>query len=174
MNNPSNMDKFNNQKKLIRIVSVIIPLAVALLFNVKLEGFDFGFLPKIYASINALTAVLLLSALIAIKSKKVKLHEVIIKICMSLSLLFLLMYIVYHATSGDTKYGGDLGYIYFPILISHILLSIGVVPLVLFSYLYGINNRLHEHKNLVKKAFPVWLYVAISGVIVYIMISPYY
>jgi len=177
MNNLTNDIEFAKQKKLIKIVSIVLPIAVAALFGIKIEGYDFGFLPSIYASINGLTALLLLIAIWAAKNKKIDLHEGIIKFCMLLSILFLLLYIVYHGTSGDTKYGGDLtirNFIYFPILISHIILSIAVVPLVLFSYLYGSNGKIEEHRKLVKKAFPMWLYVTVSGVIVYFMISPYY
>lgn len=168
---------YENKKKLIKIVSIVIPIAVAALFGIKIEGYDFSFLPYIYASVNGLTAVFLLLAVWAAKNKKLRLHESLIKVCMGLSLSFLLMYILYHSTSGDTKFGGDLtirNFIYFPLLISHIILSIGVVPLVLYSYLYGSSGKLEEHRKLVKKAYPVWLYVAVSGVIVFFMISPYY
>ena len=177
MNNQIENNSFNQKKKLIKIVSIVIPVAVAALFGIKIEGYDFSFLPKIYASINGLTAILLVTAVYMAKNKNIKVHEVIIKLCMGLSLAFLLMYIAYHATSGDTKFGGDLiirNFVYFPILISHIILSIGVVPLVLFSYLYGSEGKVKEHRKMVKKAFPAWLYVAVSGVVVYIMISPYY
>lgn len=172
----SNTD-FNKQKKLITIVSVVLPLAVAALFGIKIEGYDFSFLPSIYASINGMTAILLVMALVMIKNKKVKQHELLIKICMVLSLVFLLMYVVYHATSDATSYGGShtmRNFVYLPVLVSHILLSIIVVPLVLFAYLYGINNVIEKHKKIVKFTFPIWLYVAVSGVIVYLMISPYY
>ena len=177
MNNQIENIKFSNQKKIIKVISIVLPIAVAALFGIKIEGYDFSFLPRVYAIINGATAILLLVAVWAAKNKKIVLHESIIKTCMLLSLVFLLLYIVYHSTSGDTSYGGDItfrNYVYFPILISHIILSIGVVPLVLYSYLYGSNNMINEHRKLVKKAFPVWLYVAVSGVLVYIMISPYY
>lgn len=177
MNNLINDTDYIKQKRLIKIVSIVLPIAVATLFGVKLEGYNFQFLPKIYASINGLTSILLIVAVMAAKNRKFNLHEMIIKLCMLLSIIFLLLYIVYHGTSGDTKFGGDLtirNYVYFPILISHIILSIGVVPLVLYSYLYGSNGMVEKHRNLVKKAFPIWLYVTTSGVIVYLMISPYY
>jgi len=177
MSNPNSEIKFIKQKKLIKLVSIVLPIAVAALFGIKIEGYDFSFLPSIYASINGVTALLLLIAVWAAKSKKIDLHQIIIKVCMLLSLVFLVLYIVYHGTSGDTKFGGDLtirNFIYFPILISHIFLSIGVVPLVLYSYLYGSNGKIEEHRKLVKKAFPMWLYVTVSGVVVYLMISPYY
>ena len=163
-------------KKLIIVLSVAIPLAVAVLFGVKIEGFDFSFLPPIYASVNGLTAVLLVAALVAIKKGRRKLHENLMKICIGLSALFLLMYVLYHMTSESTPYGGDgtLRYVYFTILISHILLSIAVIPLVLFSFVRALADQFDQHRKLARITFPVWLYVAVTGVIIYIMISPYY
>jgi len=161
---------------LIIIVSVVIPLVVAVLFRVKVEGYDFTFLPPIYASINGLTALLLIVALWAIKNGNRVLHERLMKINLGLSLLFLLMYVVYHMTSESTSFGGEgsIRYLYFFILISHILLSISVIPLVLFTYLRAYNGEFDRHKKLARITFPIWLYVAITGVVVYVMISPYY
>lgn len=177
MSNQVSNSSFNKQKKIIKVVSVILPIAIAGLFGIKIEGYDLSFLPSVYATINGVTAVLLIVAVFFAKKKKIIVHQALIKACMALSFIFLLLYITYHGTSGDTKFGGDIGfrnYVYFPILITHIILSIGVVPLVLFSFLYGSNGMVEEHRKLVKKAFPIWLYVAISGVVVYLMISPYY
>lgn len=161
---------------LIIVVSVVIPLVVAVLFRVKVEGYDFTFLPPIYASINGLTALLLIVALWAIKNRNRVLHERLMKISLGLSLLFLLMYVVYHMTSESTSFGGEgsIRYLYFFILISHILLSISVIPLVLFTYLRAYNGEFDRHKKLARITFPIWLYVAITGVVVYVMISPYY
>ncbi len=161
---------------LIIVVSVVIPLVVALLFRVKVEGYDFTFLPPIYASINGLTALLLIVALWAIKNGNKVLHERLMKVNLGLSLLFLLMYVVYHMTSESTSFGGEgnIRYVYFFILISHILLSISVIPLVLFTYLRAYNGEFDRHKKLARITFPIWLYVAITGVVVYVMISPYY
>lgn len=160
--------------KLIIAISIIIPVAVAALFGVKIDGYDFSFLPPIYASINALTSLMLILAFVAIKNRKQKLHENLIKTCLGLSALFLVMYVLYHMTSEPTSYGGDLKYLYYFILISHILLSVAVIPLVLFTYVRAINGNFEGHRKLAKITFPVWLYVAVTGVIVYIMISPYY
>ncbi len=161
----------------IKIISVAIPVVVAVLFTVKIpNATPLSFLPPIYACINALTAVLLVIALIAIKSKKIKLHEWLMKTCIGLSLIFLVMYIAYHMTTDPTPFGGQ-GYIkilYFFILISHILLSIALIPLVLISYVRAFQKEFVSHKKIAKITFPVWLYVAITGVIVYVMISPYY
>lgn len=163
-------------KKLIIGLSVVIPLAVAALFGVKIEGYDFTFLPPIYATINGATAVLLIAALVSIKKGKVKLHEKLMKMCIALSASFLVMYVLYHMTSESTPYGGEgaIRYVYFFILISHILLSIAVIPLVLFSFVRALSNQFDKHRKLAKITFPIWLYVAITGVVIYIMISPYY
>ncbi|MCB0489558.1 MAG: DUF420 domain-containing protein [Cyclobacteriaceae bacterium] len=163
-------------KKLIIVLSVVIPLAVALLFQVKIEGYDFSFLPPIYATINGVTAVLLILAVWAIKNKKRTLHERLMKVSLSLSALFLVMYVLYHITSDSTPYGGEgpVKYLYYFILITHILLSIAVVPLVLFTLSRALSANFEKHKALAKFTFPIWLYVAVTGVVVYLMISPYY
>lgn len=163
-------------KKLIIVVSIAIPLVVAVLFGVKVPGYDLSFLPPIYASINGITAVLLVSALIAIKNGKRTLHENLMKTCIGLSAAFLVMYVLYHMTSDPTSYGGEgaLKYIYFFILITHILLSVAVIPMVLFTFVRAWRGDYVRHRALAKITFPIWLYVAVTGVIVYLMISPYY
>ncbi len=168
-------------KKWIVTLSIIIPLAVAVLFGVNLRklGYDvepLTFLPPIYATINGITAVLLVVAISAIKRGNVKLHEHLIKVCMGCSVAFLLMYVAYHMTSESTSYGGEgvIRYIYFFILISHILLSIIIIPFVLFTFVRGIAGAYERHKKLARITYPMWLYVAVTGVIVYLMISPYY
>lgn len=161
-------------RKWIVALSVVIPLAVALLFGIKIEGVDLSFLPPIYATINGLTAVLLLSALIAIKNKRVELHKKLIQTSLGLSLLFLLAYVAYHITSETTIYQGDYATVYYIILISHIVLSVAVIPLVLFTYLFAWEGNFEKHKKWTKISWPIWFYVAVSGVIVYLMISPFY
>ncbi|AVI50277.1 DUF420 domain-containing protein [Pukyongia salina] len=159
------------------ILSIAIPVVVAILFSVKIPGVErLGFLPPIYASINALTAVLLVVALIQIRKGNRKAHERIMKLCILLSALFLLMYVAYHMTSDSTAYGGEgiLRYIYFVILLSHIFLSIVVIPFVLITFVRALNGNFEMHKKIARFTFPIWLYVAVSGVIVYLMISPYY
>ncbi|MDB2632227.1 DUF420 domain-containing protein [Flavobacteriaceae bacterium] len=161
----------------INIVSIATPVVVALLFGIRLPNVEaLTFLPPIYASINGITAVLLIAALLAIKNKKVSLHENLMKTAIACSLVFLLMYVAYHMTSDPTPFGGEgaIKYIYYFILISHILLSIIVIPLVLHSYVRAYLKDYAAHKKIVKYAYPVWLYVAVTGVIVYMMISPYY
>ena len=160
----------------IKIISVAIPVVVAILFGVRVDYELPIFLPPIYSSLNALTAVLLVLALVAIKSKKIKLHQRLMQTCIALSLVFLVMYIAYHMTTDPTTFGGE-GYvksIYFFILISHILLSIALIPLVLISYVRAFQEEFPAHRKISKITFPIWLYVAVTGVVVYLMISPYY
>ena len=174
-NSTSNQNlKYN---KLIALVSVVVPVLVAVLFSVRIPNVaPLDFLPPIYATINGLTAVILIIAYVAIRNKKIKLHETLMKIAIGLSLVFLAMYVAYHMTSDSTPYGGQgmIRYFYFFILISHIVLSIGIIPMVLVTYVRAISKRFADHKKIAVITFPIWLYIAITGVIVYLMISPYY
>lgn len=160
--------------KWIVALSIIIPLAVAALFGVKLDIELPIFLPPIYATINAATAIVLIIAVFQIKKGNRTLHERLMKFAIVLSVLFLVMYILYHMTSDSTSYKGDYRVLYLIILISHIILSIAVIPFVLITYVRAITNNIERHKKIAKITFPLWLYVAISGVIVYILISPFY
>lgn len=163
------------------ILSIAIPVVVAVLFSVNLHdlGYDvkpLTFLPPIYATINGITAVLLFWAVAAVKKGNVQLHEKLIKVCIGCSLAFLAMYVAYHMTSIETKFGGEgaIRYVYFFILITHILLSIIIIPFVLITFVRGIAGAYERHKKLARITYPMWLYVAVTGVIVYLMISPYY
>lgn len=164
-------------KKLIIAVSVIIPLVVAILFRIRLEGVQpLTFLPPIYAAINGYTTIILLIALWAIKNRKITLHEQLMKTAIGLSLAFLVMYVAYHLTSEPTPFGGEgwVKTIYYVILISHILLSISIIPLVLISYVRAISQQFTSHRKIARITFPIWLYITITGVVIYLMISPYY
>ncbi|MEY4964258.1 MAG: hypothetical protein RLZZ323_1577 [Bacteroidota bacterium] len=179
MKDNSTVDQKYN--KLIVFVSVLIPVVVAVLFNVKLKDLGYNveplsFLPPIYATINGITAVVLVSAVLAIKKGNRKLHERLMTFAIVLSLAFLVMYVAYHMTSDSTKFGGEgwIRLVYFVLLISHILLSIAVIPLVLITYVRALAAKFDQHKKIAKITFPIWLYVAVTGVIVYIMIAPYY
>lgn len=165
-----------NYRILIITLSVLIPLVVAVLFRVKIDMQLPVFLPPVYAGINAVTSIVLICSLWAIKNKKVKLHELLMKVALGLSALFLVLYVLYHMTSASTPYGGEgiMRPVYYFILISHILLSLAVVPFVLITFLRGITGDFEKHKKIARYAFPLWLYVAITGVLVYLMISPYY
>ena len=181
MNKMSTKDASKKYNPWIIVLSIIIPIVVAVLSQLKLQDFGIvveplSFLPPIYSLINAFTAVLLILALRAIKKGNRLLHERLIKRSIGLSVAFLVMYVAYHMTSDPTSYGGTgaLKYVYYAILISHILLSIVVIPFVLITYVRAITNDFERHKKIAKITFPLWLYVAVSGVIVYLMISPYY
>ena len=176
-----NLEKEKKYNKWIWILSIVIPVAVAALFGVNLRrlGFDvepLTFLPPIYATINGITAILLIAAVIAIKKGNRKLHENLMKTAIACSVAFLVMYVAYHMTSDSTKFGGEgvIKYVYYFILVTHILLSIVIIPFVLITYVRAITNNFERHKKIAKITFPIWLYVAVTGVIVYFMISPYY
>jgi len=167
--------------KFIIAVSIVIPVVVAILFGIKLKDFGINveplsFLPPIYATTNGITAIVLVWAVIAVKNGKLKLHERLMTFAIALSIAFLVMYVAYHMTSDSTKFGGEgaIRYVYFIILITHILLSIAIIPLVLITYVRALAQKFDKHKKIAKITFPLWLYVAVTGVIVYLMISPYY
>lgn len=167
--------------KWIVFVSILIPVVVGVLFSVKLKDLGYNveplpFLPPIYATINGITAVVLVAGVLAIKNGNRILHQRLMTTAIALSLAFLVMYVAYHMTTDSTKFGGEgsIKMIYFFILISHILLSIAVIPLVLITYVRALAERFDRHKKIAKITFPIWLYVAVTGVIVYLMISPYY
>ncbi|MBT8281863.1 MAG: DUF420 domain-containing protein [Muriicola sp.] len=161
----------------ITVISIVIPIVVAVLFGVRIPDVEpLSFLPPVYASINGLTAVLLVFAVWAIKNGKRQLHQKLMTTCIALSLVFLVMYVAYHMTSDSTPFGGEgwVRYIYYFILITHILLSIAIIPLVLHTYARAYLKNFERHKKLARITFPIWLYVAVTGVVVYLMISPYY
>jgi putative membrane protein len=177
----SNLAQERKYRKIITALSIVIPIAVAALFLVNLKDLGFNvepltFLPPIYASINGLTAILLIAAVIAIKKGNKKLHEQLNTFAIICSLAFLLMYILYHMTSDSTKFGGEgaIKFVYYFILITHVILSIIVIPFVLTTYMRAKLGNFPQHKKIAKITFPLWLYVAITGVVVYLMISPYY
>lgn len=178
MENQNLEQKYN---KWIVTLSVAIPLVVALLFGVNLRkmGYDvepLSFLPPIYAAVNGITAVVLVLAVMAIKKGNRRLHENLMKTAIGCSIAFLGMYVAYHMTSDSTAFGGEgwIKYVYYFILITHIILSIVIIPLVLITYVRALAQVFDKHKKIAKITFPIWLYVAVTGVIVYLMISPYY
>lgn len=195
MNNSDNQTLEQRFKFPIILVSILIPVVVAVLFSVKLK--DFGievepltFLPPIYASINGLTALLLVMGVIAIKNGNQKVHERLMTTAIACSVIFLVMYVAYHMTADSTVYGdidgnrildatekanaGPMRLAYLFILLSHIALSIAIIPLVLITYVRALAARFDRHRKIAKITFPLWLYVAVTGVVVYLMISPYY
>ncbi|UPT69374.1 MAG: DUF420 domain-containing protein [Flavobacterium sp. JAD_PAG50586_2] len=195
MNNSDNKTLEQRFKFPIILISILIPVAVAVLFTVKLKDFGIeveplSFLPPIYASINGFTAILLVMGVTAIRKGNQKVHERLMTSAIACSVIFLVMYIAYHMTADSTVYGdidgnkildatekanaGSMRSAYLFILLSHIVLSIAIIPLVLVTYVRALASRFDRHKKIAKITFPLWLYVAVTGVVVYLMISPYY
>ncbi len=169
--------KFN---KVINIVAVAIPLVVAILLNPRIPKVELGewskVLPHVNGLINTLTSLTLLAGYYFIKKKNITAHRRMMTISFSLGALFLVSYVLYHLSNESTPFGGEglIRPIYYFLLITHITLSIGVVWFVLRAIYFALSNQIDLHKKAVKWAFPIWLYVSITGVIVYLMISPYY
>ncbi len=167
----------NPYKSLIILLSIVVPVAVAVLYVLpKTETTLFSFLPMLNATINGTTFFVLIAALVAIKNKNVVLHKRLMWTALILSVLFLLSYVLYHATTPSTSFGGEgtIKYVYFFILLTHILLSAIVVPLVLLTLVRALTEKFDQHRKLAKITLPIWLYVTLTGVLVYLMISPYY
>ena len=171
----------NDRKASIRIwiFSAVIFLAIATMGAVHLEvdpGFNVHIFAKINAIINSTVTLLLIAALVAVKQRKLQLHKRLMLMAMVLSVLFLLSYVCHHLFAGDTKYGGEgpLRYVYFFILITHIFLAAIIMPFVLFTAYRALIAEFPEHKKLARITWPIWLYVSITGVVVYLFISPYY
>ncbi len=158
-------------------VSILILTIVILLSEIRMPNMTpLNFLPPIYATINGITAVLLVFALVAIKRKNIALHKKLMTTSIIFSVMFLVMYVAYHGTSDPTPFGGTgfIKYVYYFILITHVCCSMAIVPMVLITYVRGISNDIAKHRRLAKITFPIWLYIAVTGVLVYILISPYY
>lgn len=166
--------------KLIIGLSVVIPLVVAILIYMpfRLEtnaGWIFK-LPHVNAIINSITAVLLVIGFIFIKKGRPDLHKLAMTLAFILGSLFLVFYVIYHSAAESTPFGGEgnIRFVYFSLLISHIILAAIVVPFVLFAFYFALSGKFQQHIHVVKYTLPIWLYVSVSGVIVYLMISPYY
>lgn len=177
-----NMNTQNNilsNKKIINVLSIAIPVAVALLIGIRTK-IDLGSwtkaLPHVIGVVNTLTTVSLLMGLYFIKKRQIDAHKTAMLIAFALGSAFLILYILYHISNPSTSFGGTgvIKFIYLFLLISHIVLSIGVVRFVLLALHYAFANDYENHKKIVRLAYPVWLYVSTSGVVVYLMISPYY
>ena len=163
-------------------LSVIIPIAVAFLmlfpnvFHIASENYDFSSLPFFHAVLNGSTAILIFTGFVLIKNKKTELHKVTMLSAFSLSSIFLVSYVISKITNEPVPFGGEgmIRDIYFFILISHILLSIPVLPLALFSIYRAMTGEIEKHKSIVKWTFPIWMYVSITGILVYLLMHPYY
>jgi putative membrane protein len=166
-------------KWLIGVFSFVVFAVVVFLGRVKLEvevGFDIHIFAAVNAVINSVIAVLLLAALVAVKNKKFKLHKQLMMASLVLSVIFLVSYIAHHLLAGDTKFGGEgaIRVFYYFILITHVILAAVILPFILFTAYRGLTAEYSAHRKLAKITWPLWFYVAITGPLVYLMISPYY
>jgi putative membrane protein len=188
------MSEQRNLTTPIIIVSIAIPLAVAFIILVPQAKIDFGFntrsLPFFHAILNSSTAILLLASLYFIKNGQIKAHKTANLTAVVLSSIFLVSYVIYHASNPSTRFGdlnhdgilseeerqaaGALRYVYYFILTSHIVLSGIIIPFVLFTLQRAFQEKFDKHRRLARITWPMWLYVAVTGVVVYLMISPYY
>lgn len=165
--------------RIINILSIAIPLAVAVMLGIR-QKVDLGswtsYLPHINAVINSVTSVLLLMGLYFIRQKNVLAHKRTMLMAFTLGSAFLVCYILYHITHESTSFGGQgwIRPVYYFLLVSHIVLSIVVVWFVLRAVYFALSGQIARHKQTVKYAFPIWLYVSVTGVIVYVLIRPYY
>jgi putative membrane protein len=185
-----------NDKKastVIVVFSIVVFVAITILSRVKLEvnlGFDVHWFAKVNAVINSIVAVLLIAGLIFVKKKKYTTHRNIMLTAMILSIFFLISYICHHLFAGETRFGdldhnglisdsekaqaGQWRMFYYIILGTHIPLAGIILPFILFTAYRSLIGEYERHKKLARITWPVWLYVAVTGVIVYVMISPYY
>jgi putative membrane protein len=166
-------------RSLIIGVSIIVFGAIAALGRIKLNvqlGFDEHLFAKINAVINSTVSVLLLAGLASVKNKKYLLHKRIMSTAIILSSLFLVSYICHHLFTGETKFGGEgsIRYIYYFILGTHIILAAIILPFILFTAYRAMTGEWQRHRKLARITWPIWFYVAVTGVVVYFMISPYY
>lgn len=140
------------------------------------DGVSLSFLPAVHAFLNSLVAVFLVTALVMIKRNNVRMHKLAISAAMFCSALFLICYVAYHFTTEETRFGGEGGIkiVYLSILISHIVLAAVSLPFILLTWVYGFTNQFQKHRRMSKWVFPMWLYVAVTGPICYLMLRPYY
>ena len=173
------VEKNNKNERLVNILSIVIPVAVALLIGIRTK-IDLGGwtknLPHVIGFLNTTTSLTLIAGFIFIRNKNITMHRRMMTLSFVQGALFLVLYILYHVSNASTPFGGEgiLRPIYYVLLVSHISLSIGVVWFVLRAVYYALSGQITEHKKIVKWTFPLWLYVSVTGVIVYLMISPYY
>jgi putative membrane protein len=189
-----NSEKESLYRKIVLVISFAIPAVVAFLILMpqtgKLGNFDVSAFPGINATLNSLTSLCLIAALISIKNKNIPVHRAFMSTAFVLSACFLVLYVLYHFQGPATRYGdtdhnglvddiekaaaGSLRSVYFVVLISHIILAAIVLPFILLSFYFSLSGQIEKHRKIVKYSFPAWLYVAISGVVVYFMIRPFY
>ncbi|GEO21965.1 DUF420 domain-containing protein [Cyclobacterium qasimii] len=179
--NSLNME--SNEKtiyKWITVISILVPIAVAVLLfmpsKVNTQEDWVYFLPHLNAVINSFASVMLLLGLYFIKNGKIGWHKMSMSVAFGLGAIFLVSYIIYHSAAESASFGGEgwIRWVYYPLLITHIILAAVALFPILLAYYYGMTGKYDKHRSVVRYAFPIWLYVTVSGVIVYLMISPYY
>lgn len=174
---PANKELAVTLKKVIWVLTTVVLITVGLMRRVKFDiGVELDFLPAVHALLNSLVAISLVMAVWMIKKKNVIAHKRWINFAMICSVLFLLGYVAYHFTTEETKYAGQgtMRYVYFFVLITHIVLAGVSLPFILFTWMFGVTNQFKKHRRLARYVFPIWLYVAITGPICYFMLKPYY
>lgn len=158
--------------------AIVLFLVIVTRQEVKPDfGINFGFLPAVYSTLNALTALMLIAAFIQIKKKNINAHKNLIYASIASSILFLLCYVLYHFTTPETKYCGTnqaVRYFYFVLLITHIILAGVIMPFILMTFNRAYLNMIDKHRKMAKWVFPFWLYVAITGPIIFLMLQPCY
>lgn len=176
---PANEELAKKLKVAAWIVSAAVLALVAVMQRVRLdlpEGWSTSFLPPFHAAVNALAALVLVVALVFIKQGKVAAHRAAMMVAVGLSVLFLLSYVAYHLTNDPTRFGGEgaMRGVYFFLLITHIVTAAVSFPPILFTLIAALTNRFAAHRKLARWVFPMWLYVAVTGPVCYLMLRPYY
>lgn len=172
-----NLELAKKLNRLAYILSAAVILLVGGMRRIKIETeIDFTFLPAVYSSLNAITAVLLIIAFVYIKKRNIAMHRKLMSTAVITSALFLLGYVLYHFTTPETLYckEGSIRYVYFVILITHIILAAVILPFILFTYIRGFTDQIEKHRKMAKWVYPLWLYVAITGPVLYFMLRPCY
>jgi putative membrane protein len=173
------VEKNNKNERLVNALSIVIPIAVAFLIGIRTK-IDLGawtkILPHVIGFLNTTTTLTLIAGFIFIRNKNIEMHRRMMTLSFIQGAFFLVLYILYHVSNASTSYGGEgiSRSIYYVLLVSHIVLSVGVVWFVLRAVYYALSGQIIKHKKIVKWTFPLWLYVSVTGVVVYLMISPYY
>ena len=177
MEKQANLTLAKKLNTLATVVSAVVVLLVVFMRKIHFEtGIDFSFLPPFHATLNGMAAVSLMFSYYFIKNKKVSAHQKANYLALGLSVLFLLSYVVYHTTTEATRYGGEgtLKYVYFFFLITHVILAAAILPFILFTFIRAYTGQIDKHRRMARWVYPLWLYVAITGPICYLMLRPYY
>lgn len=165
--------------KVVWILTVVVLGLVTAMRRIKLplpEGVDLSFLPAVNAGLNSGVALLLILGLVAVLRGRITLHRILMSLAVLLSVAFLLCYVAYHITTGETSYGGEgwLKTVYYLVLATHVILAAVSFPFILMTLVFALTNQFGKHKRLSRRIYPIWLYVAVTGPIVYWMLKPYY